>query len=553
MLSPNSIPSKRATRASSNWSLDSGYGSGIHEDARLGSNVSALDWDGRVVASTKQSQLVPRDIHAGHVLDSQLQAIGLGITGPSHLELDDQVVIKEEEEYNHGIETPQLRVCTAFSSPSSSGSPSPVSPLEVKRSRAGKSSKLPSQAIGQLNAWLDANRHHPYPNAETKQALAHACDITVKQVTTWFTNTRQRQLKSQENDTVQTGSGLDRTPSQASRKGKKKDYRRSNGASPIDGLLSPPRLSPCASVSENSSGEGDSWQCTFCRMSLTSKSWRRHEETLHHPKYQWTCLAFGPRIPLLSCSSTVCAFCELENPAEEHFEQFHRIGDCQCKDPKERTFGRPDHLQQHAKNFHKIKQPLSELVRDTWRKDGPGLLEDKDWTCGFCHEVLSTWDAREKHIAGHFKSGLTMAQWREDRSRSALPAEHNSFNESANLDALASMGTTIAGPSYQRLSELQHSDMEITQSFEPHSALTTGFMPVATGVPDLNFDQFGMYGNPINSFIPSTAGPTPYYPQISNMPSAPHNTEATPMDFDFTGYEDFGNLQYGHGDWNPSW
>ena len=234
----------------------------------------------------------------------------------------------------------------------------------------------------------------------------------------------------------------------SARKGKKKDYGRSNGASPVEGFLSPPRLSPSGSMSEVSSGEGDNWQCTFCKASLTAKSWRRHEETQHHPKHQWTCLSSGPRIRLPSSLSSICAFCELPDPDDDHFQRYHRIVECLSKAEQERTFGRPDHLHQHAKNFHKCEQPLSELVRDTWRKDGPGMVDSQNWTCGFCQKVLSTWDARATHIAGHFKAGLTMAQWRENRVvQSTLPTAHMNHTEQMDLDALARMGQTLPGPS----------------------------------------------------------------------------------------------------------
>ncbi|XPT04162.1 hypothetical protein M3J09_013243 [Ascochyta lentis] len=528
MLSPNSIPSKRTYRASSIWSNDSGYGSGIHEDKKPSSN------------------LAPRDITSGLVGQQYLsQPVSLGINELAELQLDDQVVIKEED-HVCGFATPRLRVQTAFSNTSSPDTVSPTSPVEVRRSRAGKSSKLPSQAVGHLNAWLDANRHHPYPDAETKQALANSCGITVKQVTTWFTNTRQRQLKSHDNEAVRLGDGEDQTPTQLSRKGKKKDYRRSNGASPIDGLLSPPQLSPCASASENSTGEGENWQCTFCKASLTSKSWRRHEETQHHPKYQWTCLAFGPKVPLLPCSLSICAFCELQNPDEDHLKHFHRIEDCLCKDAKERTFGRPDHLQQHAKNFHKVTQPLSELVRDTWRIDGPGLVADKSWLCGFCQEVLYTWDERQTHIAGHFKSGSTMANW-----HSTLPREHIDLNESAALDALASMGTTIAGPSTHQLYQVPQANVEAALSFAPQSASSTAFMSAATGTSDLDFDPFYVYGNPIDTtgFVPDYSHAN-MMPDANMMPAATQSNDASSMSPVCVGFDPYGRPIYDHSVWN---
>ena len=340
MLSPSSILSKRTDRASSTWSIDSGYGSGIHEDAKLGFVVSLLCrglLDGTL---TELRQLDARDGSSASTIQApHPQPIGPGTDDLTKLQLGDSILIKKEDD-SFEPSTPRLEVCTAFSNPSSPDPISPASPSEVRRSHARKStSKLPSQAVAHLNSWLNANRHHPYPTAETKQALAQACSITIKQVTTWFTNTRQRQLRSQENGAGRVGDEHNQTPTQASRKGKKKDYGRSNGASPIDDFLSPPRLSPCASISENSSSEGDNWQCTFCRVPLTAKSWRRHEETQHHPKFQWTCLASGPRIQLPSCSSSICAFCDLKNPDDDHFLHFHRIGDCLCKDARERTFG----------------------------------------------------------------------------------------------------------------------------------------------------------------------------------------------------------------------
>ncbi|KAF2628056.1 hypothetical protein BU25DRAFT_39019 [Macroventuria anomochaeta] len=547
MLSPNSIPSKRTGRASSTWSIDSGYGSGIHEDVKLGFIVSAVHQRLLSVTSTERCQLDTRDITSGSVIQHpHQQPIGLGIDELTELQLRDDIVIKNED---HSFEpsTPRLRVCTAISNPSTPDPISPASPSEVRRSHARKStSKLPSQAVGRLNAWLDANRHHPYPNANTKQALAEACSITIKQVTTWFTNTRQRQLKSQENGTGGVGSEHSHTPTQASRKGKKKDYGRSNGASPIEGFLSPPRLSPCASMSENSSGEGDNWQCTFCRVPLTAKSWRRHEETQHHPKHQWTCLATGPSIQLPSCSSSICAFCELQNPDEDHFRFFHRIGDCLCKDANERTFGRPDHLQQHARNFHKCTHSLTELVRDTWRRDGPGMLDNKSWTCGFCHEILHTWDARATHISGHFKAGLTMAQWRESRvSQSTLPREPINSEEPAALDALASMGTTIPGPSTYQQPPTNYGHNGPAHALAP-------FAPVTTGPSDLNFDPFVMYGNEIDTFTPPTTGPLTSFSLSTTMPTIAHSNETPFMDLSCMEFDEYGNPVWDHGVLN-SW
>ena len=454
----------------------------------------------------------------------------------SKLPTGEDIAIKQE---GHSFQpsTPRLQICTAFSNPSSPEPLSPASPSDVRRSHARKSaSKLPAQAVRRLYAWLEENRHHPYPNAETKQTLAEACSITTKQVTTWFTNIRQRQLKSQDGDSGDLGNGHGQILRQTSRKGKKKDYGRSNGASPVEGFLSPPRLSPSGSMSEVSSGEGDNWQCTFCKASLTAKSWRRHEETQHHPKHQWTCLSSGPRIRLSSSLSSMCAFCELRDPDDDHFQRYHRIVECLSKAEQERTFGRPDHLHQHAKNFHKCEQPLSELVRDTWRKDGPGMIDSQNWTCGFCQKVLSTWDARATHIAGHFKAGLTMAQWRENRVvQSTLPTAHMNLTEQMDLDALARMGQTLPGPSNQYSAQINDMYNSAPQSLIPQPAIQNTFVPTSTAVP--YFDNFCFYGNPaVDTFVPAVTNSTSMFPQGSNMSTAPQGDNTSSMDFEL--YDD---------------
>jgi hypothetical protein len=329
---------------------------------------------------------------------------------------------------------------------------SPVSPVtsEVKRSRAGRCSKLSAAALNRLQSWLNANRDHPYPTAEAKATLAQECGITVKQVCTWFTNTRARHLKasdeheedhafdgstpgtsslySNENANDQLVNTPHRSPNvegghtqpQSSRRGRKKDYRRNNATSPA-AVVSP--VQPSRRRSNAGTSEATNWQCTFCRQSLAPKSWRRHEETQHRPKHIWICLASGPTVMPRSNSHSlpVCAFCPLQNPQHDHCNNAHRMLECVQKTEDERTFLRPDHLRQHVKNFHKTS--LSEDVRNLWRRDGPGKNTNEGWLCGFCNEDLQTWDMRETHIAGHFKEGLTMADWKAPPTESPSAIE----------------------------------------------------------------------------------------------------------------------------------
>ncbi|KAF1958349.1 hypothetical protein CC80DRAFT_29256 [Byssothecium circinans] len=373
----------------------------------------------------------------------------------------------------------------AFLSPTSPAS----SQYSVKRSRAGRNSKLPPNALHRLQAWLDANRHNPYPSADMKQQLAQECGITEKQVTTWFTNARARQLNSLDDyvtessdDGMSDGELGDNvadipigdmggltfvpegrqqgkygraasvsgasifSPTQARqrpcRRGKKKVYRQGNTNAPLP-TQTPTLLSPAlvsspleyypgqsdhafsrdmtatadSSLSMNDTtaagtpSDPEMWQCTFCRKSLVPKSWRRHEETQHRPKAQWTCMLYGPRlsIPARSNSSSICAFCNMKNPPETHFQTHHRIEDCAKRDVTDRTFFRPDHLRQHVKNFHNAT--LYDVAQARWKR--PAETVKEGWTCGFCTERLETWDKRETHIANHFKDGSTMASWQE--------------------------------------------------------------------------------------------------------------------------------------------
>jgi hypothetical protein len=328
----------------------------------------------------------------------------------------------------------------------------PIQPSTVRRSCARRLNKLPTHASNHLRAWLQAHRDDPYPDHETKHSLAQECGITEKQVTTWFTNTRARKLApsaeasrhSSEDEYADESdfSSVANTPVckisptsnytpvsnslfppnsgpttydhtsltlQTSRRGKKKDYRRANTVSPVDDSPLPRTpVSPSPGVDGH---EQPRWPCTFCPQHLAPKSWRRHEETQHRVKSQWTCLATSPRITVSSRteSYTICAFCETKNPSEDHFLHSHRITECLKKSEPDRTFGRPDHLRQHVKNFHKT--PLLDMVREKWRRDGPDVNVSKSWTCGFCAAELKTWNIRETHISNHFKEGLTMNDW----------------------------------------------------------------------------------------------------------------------------------------------
>ncbi len=52
--------------------------------------------------------------------------------------------------------------------------------------------QLPDRAVDIMNEWFDDHINNPYPTMEQKEKLARLGRITVKQVTAWFSNRRNR-------------------------------------------------------------------------------------------------------------------------------------------------------------------------------------------------------------------------------------------------------------------------------------------------------------------------------------------------------------------------
>jgi hypothetical protein len=487
-------------------------------------------------------------------------------------------------ELAHAIEPKALTACASCARDPGLLSPaSPVTPSTVKRSCARRHTKLPSHALHHLRTWLRANRDHPYPNLETKRELAQECGLTEKQVTTWFTNTRARKLilpndrshtssedegpyesdfSSTANLSIRTTSPVltydtsnypvstpisgsaaySHTPStvQTSRRGKKKDYRRTNTLSPME--ESPVPRTPIASSPNLASHEQETWQCTFCYQHLVPKSWRRHEETQHRPKYQWTCLATGPRLTVSSRvgTSSMCAFCNIKDPSNDHLLHSHRIMECSKKSEADRTFGRPDHLRQHIKNFHKAS--MLDYVRDMWRKDRPRKNVNERWSCGFCKAELNTWDMRETHIANHFKDGLTLAAWK-DAGQSTTPESVTDRRPSLcqeHATVFPRLRATLTGHSHRQpcattldplLSSSNCSDISLEPVLLGYSE--TGFEDY---VPSAFTNEFDYVGPSADSNFES------FYSATSTTPAIYYGDETLPMGFDAaTNAELYGN------------
>ncbi|KAI1347361.1 hypothetical protein F5Y01DRAFT_245193 [Xylaria sp. FL0043] len=150
------------------------------------------------------------------------------------------------------------------------------------------------------------------------------------------------------------------------------------------------------------------FQCTFCTETFRTKhDWQRHEKSLHLSLERWICSPDGPRAVNPDNGLTSCVFCGEENPDDAHIES-HNFSGCTERTQEERTFYRKDHLRQHLRLVHNVK--FLPWTMDKWRVTSPEIRS----RCGFCGVVLDSWTTRVDHLAEHFKTGNTMADWKGD-------------------------------------------------------------------------------------------------------------------------------------------
>jgi hypothetical protein len=156
--------------------------------------------------------------------------------------------------------------------------------------------------------------------------------------------------------------------------------------------------------------------CTFCRVKLSEKAWKRHEESQHWPRQEWICMPSDHSLhSALPSADSNCVFCEEPVPISsgvEHLESCSgRAAECGRRPRQERIFSRKEHLKQHIRLFHGVTPDGS--VLDSWSSAKAQF--ERQWACGFCGENLRNWDARATHISKHFRNGCTMDNWRSDR------------------------------------------------------------------------------------------------------------------------------------------
>ncbi|KAI0419204.1 hypothetical protein F5X98DRAFT_335534 [Xylaria grammica] len=168
------------------------------------------------------------------------------------------------------------------------------------------------------------------------------------------------------------------------------------------------RRAPPKRVEEQLSQPLKTFQCTFCTETFRTKhDWQRHEKSLHLSLERWICSPDGPRAVNPDNGVVSCGFCGKENPDDAHIES-HNFSSCTERTQEERTFYRKDHLRQHLRLVHDVK--FLPWAMDKWRVTSPAIRS----RCGFCGVVLDSWTVRVDHLAEHFKTGNTMADWKGD-------------------------------------------------------------------------------------------------------------------------------------------
>lgn len=168
------------------------------------------------------------------------------------------------------------------------------------------------------------------------------------------------------------------------------------------------RAAPSKETTSNLTVPLKTFQCTFCTETFRTKhDWQRHEKSLHLSLERWVCAPDGPRVLNPSNGQMSCIFCGEANPDDAHIETHNHLA-CQERSLEERTFYRKDHLNQHLRLVHNVK--FQDGAMKSWKVSAPEIRS----RCGFCGIVMDTWTIRVDHLAEHFKTGYSMADWKGD-------------------------------------------------------------------------------------------------------------------------------------------
>jgi hypothetical protein len=159
--------------------------------------------------------------------------------------------------------------------------------------------------------------------------------------------------------------------------------------------------------------------CTECDASFKDYFVRdRHEKEKHFPVKYLVCqvdLAEGVVDPLNG--HLRCNFCPFFVESEEqahliqhHIAEAHNTSACTDKPMEGRKmYHRADRLKEHLNKDHNLVDGFDEW-KNMWKKE-PGKW--KAWGCGFCTELLESWQIRRRHLSNHtMKDNMEKRDWK---------------------------------------------------------------------------------------------------------------------------------------------
>ncbi|KAE8149075.1 hypothetical protein BDV25DRAFT_168074 [Aspergillus avenaceus] len=379
--------------------------------------------------------------------------------------------------------------------------------------RKGKARKryrrLSTSQTKTLETWFYQHHDYPFPTEQERDQLRQQTGLEMSQISNWFTNARRRRLltgdpspeaNSADNslvsplerwknsppesepaatsdilralddvpyssDSVSSNSSsasfVFGAPSMSSYEHSQASSSELSAGPPSRPFQRPPTPihtkprrfrrkppHPTEALSKRKTQSQRPYQCTFCSDTfLTKYDWQRHEKSLHLSIDRWVCAPQGGIVEVDGMK--LCAYCQAPDADTLHLES-HNYHVCHGKPFAQRTFSRKDHLRQHLRLTHCVGYHPS---MDKWR-EARTRLESR---CGFCDAQLHTWEERVEHLAGHFKTGADMIQWRggwgfdpdiQDLVENAMPAylvghERLTMDPWRTTDALGTGGDKI--------------------------------------------------------------------------------------------------------------
>ncbi|KAI1420258.1 hypothetical protein F5Y12DRAFT_791789 [Xylaria sp. FL1777] len=130
------------------------------------------------------------------------------------------------------------------------------------------------------------------------------------------------------------------------------------------------------------------YHCTFCTDTFASG-------------YDWTRM----REPFISRLIGGLASLLDRDPSDAHILA-HNAASYATRSLSARVYHRKDHLRQHIRLVHHVADMIPSI--DSWKSQPVKIMS----RCGFCSETFTKWSDRNDHLAGLFREGARMREWK---------------------------------------------------------------------------------------------------------------------------------------------